>query len=387
VSRGQFFGSLCATVALVNLARVMFAPLLAEFIGAFGFGEGTAGVVATMVWLGSALPRLPTGWLLTRFSRQRVVLAAGGVLTVASAFTATADSALALGAGALLMGLSSGVYYPAANPLVSELFPERVGRMLGLHGASAQVSAVVAAPLVTLLIAAFGTWRATFLAVGAAAFLTTLLVALTGGRATLPNAGAEDRHLWRAARREWRVVLLGTAIMGTTGFVWQGLFNFYELYMLTKGVDAATARSMLTVVFAAGLPAFAFSGYLVDRLPSVPYVLSLIAGFVLTVGALTVATNVLVLFALTAVVGYLLHSTIPAMDTYLLGVLPDESRGSAYAVYSGAMMIVQASGSSVVGGLVESGLPYDLVFSSLAAGLGMVVVGLLVGQRAGRLPS
>jgi predicted MFS family arabinose efflux permease len=374
-------------VALVNLARVMFAPLLAEFIGAFGFGEGTAGLVATMVWLGSALPRLPTGWLLTRFPRQRVVLAAGGVLTVASAFTATADSALTLGAGALLMGLSSGVYYPAANPLVSELFPERVGRMLGLHGASAQLSSVVAAPLVTLLLAAFGTWRAAFLAVGAAAFLTTLLVALTGGRTALPNAGAEDRHLWRAARREWRVVLLGTAIMGTTGFVWQGLFNFYELYMLTKGVSAATARNMLTVVFGAGLPAFALSGYLVDRLPSVPYMLALIAGFVLTVGALTVATNPLVLFALTAVVGYLLHSVIPAMDTYLLGVLPDESRGSAYAVYSGAMMIVQASGSSVVGALVESGLTYDLVFSALAAGLGMVVVALLAGQRAGRLPT
>ncbi|ERG99581.1 MAG: hypothetical protein J07HQX50_00728, partial [Haloquadratum sp. J07HQX50] len=36
-------------VFLVNGARVIFAPLLGEFIADFGIGEGTAGFIATLV--------------------------------------------------------------------------------------------------------------------------------------------------------------------------------------------------------------------------------------------------------------------------------------------------------------------------------------------------
>ncbi|MFB6155512.1 MAG: MFS transporter, partial [Haloferacaceae archaeon] len=319
-------------VAMVNLARVMFAPLLAQIIVVFGVGEGTAGLIATMVWLGSALPRIPTGWLLTRVSRYRVVLASGLVLAVSAALTASAGSVLTLGAGAFLMGVASGVYFTAANPLISELFPNRVGRMLGIHGTASQLSAVAAAPLVTLFLAVFVTWRAAFVAVAVAALAATLLVAVTGKRTDLPDVGRRDRDLWGAARREWQVVLLGTVIMGATGFVWQGLFNFYELYMLTKGVADATARNMLTIAFAAGVPAFLVSGHLVDRLPSVPYILVIITSFLVAVGALIAARGTLSLLVLTAVVGYLIHSTFPALDTYLLDTLPDDSRASAYAV-------------------------------------------------------
>ncbi|MFC6771948.1 MFS transporter, partial [Halorubrum pallidum] len=82
MSRTRLFGSLCALVFLVNFARVVFAPLVGEFIGEFGIGEGTAGLIVTLAWLGSAAPRIPAGWALTRFSRQFVVLASGAVVTL-----------------------------------------------------------------------------------------------------------------------------------------------------------------------------------------------------------------------------------------------------------------------------------------------------------------
>jgi len=40
VSRSRLFGSLCAIVFLVNFARVVFAPLIGEFISEFAIGEG-----------------------------------------------------------------------------------------------------------------------------------------------------------------------------------------------------------------------------------------------------------------------------------------------------------------------------------------------------------
>jgi predicted MFS family arabinose efflux permease len=371
-------------VFLVNLARVVFAPLVGQFIVVFDVGEATAGSIATLVWLGSALPRLPAGWLLTRFPRERVVLGTGVVLTLASVFTAAADTVATVGVGALLMGLSSGVYFVAANPLVSELYPDRVGRAMGIHGTAAQVASVVAAPLVTLALVV--SWRATFVVVGAAAFLVTLALVATTRRAEVPDVGAADRDLLGGIRREWRLVAVGVVILGVTGFVWQGLFNFYELYMRTKGLSPAMAKNSLTVVFAAGIPAFLVSGRLADRLPHVPYLLSIVAAFAGCVLLLTATTGLLALLVVTALVGYVVHSLFPAMDTFLLDTLPDETRGSAYAAYSAGMMLVQAGGSSAVGALVETGFGYDVVFSALALCLVVLVVVLGVLRLAGRLP-
>ena len=371
-------------VFLVNLARVVFAPLVGEFITVFDVGEATVGAIVTAVWVGSALPRLPAGWLLTRVPRHHVVLGTGLVLTAASAFTAAADTVLTLAFGALLMGLSSGVYFVAANPLVSELYPQTVGRAMGIHGMVSQVAAVVAAPLVTLVL--WYSWRVAFVCIGVGAFAATVALFVTARRTDLPDAGADDRDLLAGIRHEWKLIVVGICLLGTTGFVWQGLFNFYELYMRTKGLSPAMARNTLTVVFAAGVPAFFVSGRLADRLPHLPYILGVIATFAACVFVLTTTTGFVGLFVVTAVIGYVIHSLFPAMDTFLLDTLPDETRGSAYAAYSAGMMLSMAGGSGTVGVLAERGIAYDTVFAGSALCLVGIVAVLGTLWALGRLP-
>jgi len=373
-------------VLLVNLARVIFAPLLREFIAVFGIGEGTAGLIATLAWLGSAALRLPTGWVLTRVPRHHVVLATGVILTGAAAFVAGATSVVMVGVGALLMGLSSGAYFVAANPLVSELYPDRVGWAMGVHGTSSQVAAVGAAPFVAAILAVFADWRVVFVCISIVAATATLALFVAARATDLPDAGADDTDLLGAARSEWRIALVGIAVVGTTGFVWQGLFNFYELYLETKGLGAATARNLLTVVFAAGVPAFFVSGRLADRVPRVPYLLTIVGSFAGCLLLLTLADGLAAVVALTVAIGYVIHSLFPAIDTYLLDALPDDSRASTYAWYSAGMMAVQATGASAVGTLRETGLAYDAIFTRLAAGLFVVVAGVTLLQHRGRLP-
>jgi predicted MFS family arabinose efflux permease len=377
---------MCSLVFLVNLARVVFAPLLDPLTVAFDLTESTAGLIATLAWLGSATPRIPTGYLLTRVERHRVVLGTGAVLTVAAALTAFANSVLTLGIGAFLMGLASGAYFIAANPLVSELYPQRVGRVLGVHGTANQLAAVVA-PLFVGAVLLTGSWRGVFAITAIIAAAATAVFYWTARKTEMPAAGAKDRALLVAARRQWPIILSGVAILGATGFVWNGLFNFYVKYVTaTKGVDAATARNLLTVVFAAGVPAFWVTGRLADRLPHVPLMLGILGGFVATLFALTVAQGLAALVAVTVVMGYVIHSLFPALDTYLLDSLPDENRASAYSVYSGAMMIVQATGSVVVGSLIDLGFAYDAVFRAFGGGLVAILAVLLVLWATDRLP-
>jgi MFS family permease len=374
-------------VFLVNFARVSFAPLVEPFRAAFALSAGEAGLVATLAWLGSAVPRLPVGYLLTRVPRHWVVLAAGGVLTVAAAFTATAGSPVVLYLGAFAMGSASGAYFLAANPLVSELYPDGVGRALGVHGTASQLAAV-GAPVAVGVVLAVADWRAAFYALSVAAALATVATAVAARRATLPTAASGDRDLLGAVRRQWRIVAAGVVMVGATGFVWNGLFNFYVTYLVTaRGLGEPTARTLLTVVFAAGVPAFLVTGRVADRVAYVPLLLVVLGSFVASLLLLTVTTGLWPLAVVSAVVGYVVHSLFPAIDTYLLDSLPDHHRGSAYAVYSAAMMLVQSTGSVAVGSLVDAGVAFDAVFRSLAVVLGVVVLGLAALHLAGRLPT
>jgi predicted MFS family arabinose efflux permease len=245
----------------------------------------------------------------------------------------------------------------------------------------------VAAPLFVGAVLLTASWRGVFGIMAVVAAAVTAVFYWTARRTEMPDAGTADRDLFAAARRQWPIILSGIAILGATGFVWNGLFNFYIKYVTaTKGIAPGTANTLLTVVFAAGVPAFWVTGRLADRLPHVPLMLSILGGFVVCLFALTAAQGLLVIAVVTAILGYVVHSLFPALDTYLLDSLPDENRASAYSVYSGAMMIVQAMGSVAVGSLVDAGFAYDAVFRTFGGGLVAVLGVLVVLWATDRLP-
>ncbi|MFC4440183.1 MULTISPECIES: MFS transporter [Natrialbaceae] len=385
MTRARLFASLCGFVFLVNLARIVFAPLLSVFIAEFGIGEATAGLIVTLAWVGSAAPRLPTGWILTKVPRHHVVVSSGVILSISSGIAATATTVRHLMVGAFLMGIASGVYFVSANPLLSELYPERVGRILGIHGAASQVAAVIAAPFVVL--ALFVDWRLSLWAIAVGAAVTTAYTWFVARKTDMPTAGQDDRSFVAGALSEWRLIVTGLAIVGAASFVWQGLFNFYELYMQSKGLSDWAAGAMLTIVFTAGVPAFYFGGDLADRFPQIPYLLGIVGAFSVSILLLTIAEGLVALIVITTIIGFVIHALFPAIDTYLLGTLPDSARGSAYAVFSSTWMLTQAVGSSAVGLFIERGYSYDSVFSSAALFLGATIVVLLFLERRGRLPS
>jgi predicted MFS family arabinose efflux permease len=387
VSRRGVFGGLCGLVFLLNLGRVLFAPLLEPLRASFGLTASTAGLLATLVWLGSGLPRVPVGIVLTRVSRHRVVLATGAWLAGSAALTASATTPGTLLLGGFLLGLSTGAYFIAANPLVSELFPERVGRALGIHGAAAQSAAVLAPVLAGVAVGA-GSWRYALWLVAGGAAVGTLLLAWQGRHTPMPSAGDADRHFLRAAREQWPLILTGIALFGVTGFVWNGVFNFYVTYVTdVKGLSPELGRTLLTVVFAAGVPAFWLAGRVADRVSTLPFVLAIVATFASSLVALTVVQGFWPLVAVSVCMGFVIHGIFPAMDTYLLGGLPDRHRSSAYATYSGVVMLVGALGSVTVGTLTDAGVPFDTVYHLFVVAIGGTLIVMTTLFARSHLPA
>lgn len=383
----RLFGTLCGLVFFVNFGRVAFAPLVEPLQAAFGVGPAAIGTVTTLVWVGSAVPRIPAGYLLTYVPRERVVVATGALLTFAAAATATVDSLTGLRIGGFVIGLASGVYFVAATPLVGELLPGQRGRGVGIHGMASQLASVLA-PAAVVALLAVDTWRAAFWLLAVAAGLSTLaLAALIRGRPeSVPSPPAETRSFVEALSH-WRVILVAIAFVAGTGLVWQGLFNFYVPYLTeAKGLDSTTANSLLTLVFAAGVPGFWLSGRLADRFPHVPLLLAINGGFLGCLVALVVADSLLAVVAVTAVLGLVIHGLFPAIDTYVLGTLPAADRTSAYAVFSGLALLLESTGSGVVGGLRGAGYAFDTVFGVAALALGALVAGLVALWLLGAVP-
>ncbi len=374
-------------VFLVNMARIIFAPLVQPAAADFDVTAASLGVVTSAAWLGSAAPRLPTGYLLTKTSRARVVAGTGTLLVVTSLFTAAAGSVSHLAVGAFAMGTSSGIYFIAALPLVSELYPDRVGSAIGVHGVSSQVASILA-PLVLSAVLIAGDWRTTFVLIAALAAAITAGLVWAARRTDLPDAGRDDRSLLAAIRGQWPLVVTAVAVIGMAGFLWNGLFNLYGDYLtVVKGIDPATGRLLLSLMFAAGAVAVFAAGRLADRLPNVPMLLAISGGFGVSVLALTAVSGIVLIAIFSVCAGAFFFALLPTTDTYMLSSLPDHHRASAYSFYSASMMFVQALGSGFVGTVVVGGTSYDAAFQGLAAVVLAVVAVLAVLHRLGRLPT
>lgn len=383
--RARVFLSICALAFLVNYGRVAFAPLVDHFIQT-GTTPALAGLAATAVWLGSALPRLPTGYLLTFMTRYRVLIGVCGWLAIAAGFTAAAPGIWFIIVGAFGIGLATGAYFIAANPLVSELYPDNVGFAIGIRGMFSQLAAV-AAPFLVAVSILLGSWRYGFVGMALATVVVIVLLVMSVSRTKLPTVGMQDRDLIGGIRQGWRLVIVGIAFVGLTGFVWQGVFNFYVTYLgAEKGITPGTATTLLTIMFAAGVPSFIIGGRLADRISILWLLISVLAGFVVSLYLLTIVNGLLAILLISIVMGFIIHFLFPVGDAYLLASLPDSHRASAYAGFSASMMLIQAPGSVAVGILAQYGIAYGTILQTYAIAIGVLTVVMALLAIFDRLP-
>ena len=387
MSRRELLGSLCGLVFLVNFGRIVFAPLIQPVAAEFGVAAASLGVVTSATWIGSAAPRIPAGYLLTRFSRHGVLAGTGVWLAGAAVFTALAASILHLAVGAFLLGLASGVYFVAAKPLVSELFPERVGSVLGVVGLTSQIAAVTA-PLLLSAILLVGDWRTTFFAVAVGAVAVTAWLVWATRRTDMPTAGTADRSLLVAARHQWPLIALAVVTIGSVGFCWNAVFNLYGDYLtVEKGIAPDMGRVFLSLMFAGGGVAYVLAGRVTDRYRTIPLIVTFGGAFAASVLALTAARGLPAVALTSLAIGGLFFAAIVATEEFVLSSLPDRHRASSFAVYSAISILIQAFGAGTVGTLVTRGSSYTTAFRGLALVI-LIVLAAIGGLYAtGRLPA
>lgn len=140
------------------------------------------------------------GWLLDRMGTRRGFLLIMIFWSLACASHGLAGSVLALAASRLLLGAGEGGGFPAATRAVAEWFsPTHRAAAMGIVNAGTAVGAVVAPPLIALILSSNGwfglaSWRWVFFATGGLGLMWTLWW-WAAYRTPAVEVGSGDRQL------------------------------------------------------------------------------------------------------------------------------------------------------------------------------------------------
>lgn len=407
---------------LVKFVRYAFPPLFEPLGESYGVSNAVLGVVFTAFMLAYAGMQFPSGALADRFD-SATVIASGALLAALGSFSLAIDASFALVAGGMLVvGVGTGVHKTVSVRLLSNVYPERTGRALGVLdtvGTFGGVAAPAAVVLVTgLSLSVVSGWRLLFLATGVIGLVLAAAVfgrlegqgsnrtgstgdAVDGnpsdntidgdptGNTDGPAQGDDGIDLREYValfrRPRFSAFVLVTILFG---FAYTGAFAFLPLYLADAGGLTSTWANLLySVLFAASVVQLV-TGDASDRVGSLPVLFGLLALATAALVAIVVlaGTGSLVGFAIAVVcLGIGAHGVRPVRAVYLLAIVPGAVAGGTLGVVRTLIMTAGALAPAIVGILSElvGFRPAFGVLAGSAAIAAAIVLGLLLTRPAG----
>jgi len=353
--------------------RFVVPALLPQIRTDLGVSNTAAGVAITVIWITYGGMQFPAGAMIDRLGERRLLV---GAALVGGASLLVFASAPAFGVflvACAAFGLGTGLYGPARATVLSRTFETRDAAAFGVVLAAGSIGAA-ALPLLAGVLSVRVGWR---LAIGV--FTPLFLLAAVGLWRSVPPLDAAParetptRDLLRRLRGAIgrRAVIVAASAQTLLLFSFQGLTAFLPTYLVTqRGMSHELAVGMLALVFASGA-AFQFAaGGLADRWGHHRVLLLVSAASVPPLVALPFVRGlpgiaaVAALFGVRAAVGSVSNS-------YVVRILPEPVRGSAWGLVRSLFFVVGATGSAVVGAMADRAL-FDQAFFLLA---GITAVG------------
>jgi sugar phosphate permease len=156
----------CAAMAINYIDRAnlaVAAPFIREELG---IDAAMMGVILGAFFWTYASMQLPFGWFADKVGAKIALAVAVGWWSIATAFTATANSVASLIGYRLLLGVGEAGAYPSGTKINMAWFPrsER-GIAASIFDSGSRIGSALSLPLVAWLIASFG-WRMSFVVTG-----------------------------------------------------------------------------------------------------------------------------------------------------------------------------------------------------------------------------
>lgn len=374
--KGRMLAAIAIGWGLLNGTRMIYPVLLPSISVEFDLTLTTAGFLVTVIWLAYAVGQVPGGVLADRHGERRVLIAGLGIVTIGLVLVVLAPTAVVLFGATALVGAGLSLYPVARITVLSELYPDRIGRVLGLTMATGDVGQTLLPPIAGVLAAAVA-WQAglgfvipLLLAIAAVIGLVLPAQASSEGAAdkhSVSNAG----HVLKELRDPTLVVM--TVILFLYIGVLQTFSAFYPTYLIdVKGLPPTVASGLFGLFFAVGVVAKPLSGLAYDRVGirrSLPLVLG---GSVVGFAILPAINGFWPLVAVTALISTMLGSGA-ITQSYLSDTIPEEMEGTGLGAIRSVASMMGAAGPVLFGALADRGY-FDEGYLVLAALVGVVTL-------------
>jgi MFS family permease len=385
----QNFLSLYLPAATMALATGIAAPAIPVYAKSFDVSFETASLVFTAQLAGTTVSTIPTGYLLDRVGRGRILLAGPLILALSSFLTAFAQSFPELLIYRFLAGWAQQMWSVSRLAIIADtgeagqrgrqitgMFTmENTGRMLG--------------PMVGGMLAALYDMRAPFILHGVLSILVIIpSIRLARESAAHSKARAEagigvSTRAGLAALMTLPVIMFLIAYFLTSfarGPMFSGALFLYPVYYY--GVGPGEIGVIDTIASIIGIPIMLMAGHVMDRYGRKA---TIVPGFAMLAVALT-------LTALTSwagmpfpafVVAYLLvmasvSVTSGNMQTLGADIVPERGRG----VFLGVWMLIGQLAMTIAPwamGALSAGYSYAVAF--LAFAVSSAAVAVIVGTQ------
>ncbi|GGC63428.1 MFS transporter [Chelatococcus reniformis] len=259
------------TYAINAMDRIVFAILLPNVNAHYAFSLEQGGFLATVFTLGIGLSGIPTGYLLDRFSRMKVILIGMliySVLTILSAFSVGFYDMAVYRA---LSGIGEGMQNAALFTAVGAYFAANRAVALGSMNFAYGIGSFVGPILAAYLLVWTNDWRTPLIVYGVLGLAIMVLARLTVSPAftehrneplDLAASGADEYIPARVLNRNVLICALSAIVLGVAGYGFLGLYPTFLRTELGLSIpQAGFAASLFGLGALLGIPA----GYMADR--------------------------------------------------------------------------------------------------------------------------
>jgi len=290
------YSVLLTAYALMAADRFLFPVLAPNVRQDFGFSLANTGLLSTIFTLGLGVGGLPTGYLLSRYSRKAVLLAGIVIFSGATALTAVATGFWTMLVCLAVTGIGMAMLATVMFTLSASYFHRNRSAAIGSVNLCYGIGAITGPILAGVLLTSYGSWRVPMVVFGLFGFVTVGAIVLTvrlwfTETQRAANARADQRGAPSLLNRN--TVLL-TVLSVIFGLILYGFLGLYPTFLREELQFEPRTAGFVMSFFGLGALASIAGGWLGDRFSprsvlSVGFLCTAVLGYFFFHGSTTVA--------------------------------------------------------------------------------------------------
>ncbi len=260
---------LLAAYSLMAADRYLFPYLNSDVRKEFNFSVPTVGLLSTIFTLGLGLGGLPTGFLLSRYSRKTVLLIGIAIFSGATMLTTVATGFWTMLFILAATGIGMAMLATSMFALAASYFIKYRAAAIGSVNFCYGIGGFYAPLLAGAFLVSYKTWRAPMLAFGLFGFVMFFLILLTVRPwFSETHRTVEARGKTGGAPTLWnRNSVILTALSMIHGLSMYGFLGMYTLYLRDSLHYPPVAAAEVIGFFGIGALGSVIFGWVGDRLP------------------------------------------------------------------------------------------------------------------------